>query len=139
MKHVLQMEPWGCGYAVCAMILGRTYEDVKTELRDQVRMPDEGINCMDVLELLGRAGYYYQTRYRWFYNNLEREVWPPEPFAQLHLCQVVVAESSPGAHFVVMEKDGTCRDPLTSEPRKLTDYFRVQQVHGLVKVSTGKP
>jgi hypothetical protein len=57
-------------------------------------------------------------------------------FAYQHVCEVEVHEHAPCNHIVVMLRDGAILDPLCDEPKRITDYFSVLNVMGLVKVGT---
>ena len=133
-SHVLQTDSWGCTFAVIAMLTGRSYASVRDEIRERFNDDNvgatKGITYLDVVHLLIEAGYWTQLKYRWFFNNQEREVWPPAPWAELHYCEVIVKGGS-GSHAVVVLADGTVLDPLTKEPRQLADYEKTNLVVGL--------
>lgn len=139
MKHVLQKDEWGCVFATLAMLTGREYDEIKAEVRE--RFPadskagaEHGINYMDAWEWLSEAGYFWQQRYMYHYRSIPREDWPPAPWCELHYCEVVVTPTSPSSHAVVMLADGSVLDPLTTEPRRLTDYHKTNLVLGLVRL-----
>ena len=117
------------------MLLGRSYADVRQEIQE--RFDDietgttKGITYLDVSQMLHEGGYWGQLRYKWYFHNKQREVWPPEPWAPLHYCEVVVNNGSGGSHAVVMLEDGSVLDPLTTETRRLSDYEKVNLVIGL--------
>ena len=61
-----------------------------------------------------------------------RVPWPPEPFGDVHLCEVTVQQDSPVNHFVVMLQNGRVLDPLTPERKRLSDYHRVLSVAAVI-------
>jgi hypothetical protein len=97
-----------------------------------------GLYLRGVDEYLTEAGYAVARLYRWrsfFIGGSAplREPWPPEPFGEIHVCEVEVYEAAPTYHFVVMVADGKCLDPLTPDPKRLADYFRVLNIAVVVK------
>ena len=133
-RWVGQEEPYGCGAAAIAMLTGRTYQEVVSELGDS--WTEHGLH--DPESLLADMGYALARRYRVMqYHgivNEERTPWPPEPFGDVHICQVYV--SKPMAHMVVMLRDGTVLDPVTPEPKRLADYLDVNWVAAVVRYTT---
>lgn len=129
-RHVRQEDPSGCAIASLAMATGRTYAEVRAGFpgRDFV---ESGISSTRVDEYLIRAGYALRkvTHYDPIAEEF-REPWPPAPFADIHICEVVTSRS----HTVIMLRDGTVLDPLTTEPRRLADYARVYYVAGVYNV-----
>lgn len=132
-QWVGQEEQWGCGCAAVAMLTGRTYQQIKEHVeRDQ---DQDGMHSGAWEEVLAEHGYavakiYRVSAYPW--QNCERDVWPPPPWADLHLAEVVVSGGSRGSHMVVMLADGTVLDPLTPEPRRLANYSAVFWVGAIV-------
>ena len=135
-----QEDAWGCGFAALAMLLGRTYEDMKGDLQE--RALSHGIDFNDMDERLIDAGYALQRRYQIRYteghgadrHKVFNEPWPPKPWAPLHYANVIVSPASPGAHYVVFDMSGHVYDPLTPDRKRLTDYHRVQNVTGIWRV-----
>lgn len=124
---VRQEDVWGCTVAALAMLTGQTYATVKAELGFTFDQPGQGVAVHDCDQYLAEHGYAVARKYPFLYGH-KRAVWPVEPFSALHLCQVIVAEASPGAHMVVMLADGAVLDPLTPLPQRLTAYHRVHNV-----------
>jgi hypothetical protein len=117
------------------MILDRTYAEVKAEIlavHPERDFSARGINYMDADQLLAAWGYATARLFR-YYVSRPREVWPPEPFGAVHLCEVQCAAESAG-HSVVLLADGSVLDPLTPEPRRLTDYYQVHNVALVVPI-----
>lgn len=145
----------GCGVAALAMILCRSYADV---LRDwpiineqcdhwedgkvigkrDVTYNDftkDGISHLCADAYLCDQGYSVQRKYQ--YRSCvrkNREKWPPEPWADVHLCEVKTSQF----HFVVMLRDGEILDPAFGRGRKLADYERIYSVAAVYKVGEVK-
>lgn len=130
---VAQEDSRGCTLAALAMVMGRTYADVKAEIlaeHPERDFSERGINYMDGDQLLAHWGYATARLFRYYVSH-HREVWPPAPFAEVHMCEVECSPTSAG-HSVVMLADGTVLDPLTPETRRLTDYHKVNSVAAVV-------
>lgn len=134
-QWVGQEDPSGCVVACFAMITGQTYAEAFAELQHMWR---DGVPFLGVESILGDRGWYYRRMsINRMHNseapgNWQRDPWPPVPFAPLHLCNVTVAGGTGAFHGVVMLADGTILDPLTPEPRRLSDYAKVTEVVGLL-------
>jgi hypothetical protein len=128
-KWVGQEDAWGCSQAAVAMVVGKTYQEVKAfwDNDDSDYFKKHGKSFYDFDQQLAAYGYATARIYSNF-KGKPRSDWPPAPFGEIHLCTVMVSESSPGGHIVVMLKDGTVLDPLSPEPKSLTDYWRVDNV-----------
>jgi hypothetical protein len=144
-EWVRQEETNGCGVAVLAMILGKSYAEARQLFEGAVDFEKKGIShcCLD--GLLADLGYAVARKYLWRgfrfadhpdHEKDRRSPWPPEPFADLHICQVEVYERSPLAHFVLLLRDGRVLDPLTPEEKRLSDYHRVMNVGGLARIGS---
>jgi len=136
-KAVQQGDRFGCAVACLATVLGRSYEDVRSEIGDVGR----GLTSDVWAEFLALQGYAVQHAYRTDQlTNQPRSAWPPRPWAPVHLC--LVDAGGPGGHLVVMLGDGTVLDPAKrSGPWKLEDYPSVMAITGLFYVgrSLGQP
>lgn len=116
-----QEDSFGCGIACVAMITGQGYADVKAALPDPEYLVKTGMPFRHLSDL----GYVVDN------PRHEATTWPPEPFAELHLCEVHVGDA-PHGHMVVMLGDGSVLDPLTTDGRRLTDYEAVYIVAAVV-------
>ena len=127
--HVLQKESAGCVIASLAMATGQTYQQV----RDWFLRGDfdtYGISYVDAHAYLGEHGY--AVIHQWKHlspRNCDRSVWPPKPFAPVHICFVMGS----GTHAVVMLQDGTVFDPNREGKHLLADYAQVSGVTGVYK------
>lgn len=146
-QWVRQEHTNGCVIASLAMISGKTYREVhddlapqlgnfvdvegKSEWRRGVDFNKDGMAIMfDGWGWLADNGFAIQQRYK-FHYNIERPQWPLDPWADVHLCSVVTTQS----HAVVLLRDGRVLDPLTPEPKKLSDYSKVESMMAVYKVS----
>lgn len=121
----------GCIPACLAMVLGESYEQMCVELEEFAghdgNWDRTGVSASDVDRLLGIRGYFLQRRYK----NWGMQ-WPPEPFAPIHLVQVV--QPSGNQHSVVMGGKGRVWDPLRDRSDlRLTDWPKVNNVIGLCR------
>lgn len=134
-QWVEQVDKGGCGLACLAMLLDTTYARIVEwgpELCGKCGMEDDQME-----QFLASKGMAWQRvwQHREF-DGKEHEPWPPEPWAERHLCSVVQTPLDMVGHFVVMDRDGACYDPADTElkPRRLTDYHEVEWVAGVFKV-----
>lgn len=119
--------------AALAMATGKTYDYVWDYFKNPEHR-ERGITYHEVIAFLGDHGFAVNWKWRNTQNeerNKPREPWPAEPWTDVHIVEV---ENSVMYHFVVMLKDGTILDPLTSEKKMLSDYKRVTQMIGVFKV-----
>lgn len=133
--YVAQPNGYGCAIACAAMVVGKTYDEMESWLLEQglsrermERGAHEGI----WLEMLARHGFAYVNRWRCdpFHNRCDRPVWPPEPFAPIH---IFCADVTVGHHASVMLADGSVLDPFKRERTSLAhpDYRQIHQVVGI--------
>lgn len=133
-RWVAQEDPWGCTLAALAMVLGRTYQDVKAEIladHPERDFSGKGLNYLDADQFLAAHGYATARMFR-YYISRPRPLWPPDPFGRVHMCEVRCTPTSPG-HTVVMLRDGMVLDPLSPEPKRLTDYDQCSNVAAVVR------
>ncbi|MGU3476920.1 hypothetical protein [Methylobacterium sp. D48H] len=131
MDPVRQEDRYGCAIACVAMLLDRTYAD----MRAAVGEPGHGFTHDSLGELLIRGGYALQHVFRIDQvTQRPRPVWPLAPWAPIHVC--TVDAGGPGSHLVVMLADGTIMDPATTTMGRLSDYRAVISMTGLNRVDT---
>lgn len=134
-RYVAQPNSYGCAIACVAMIVGKTYDEMETWMLAQglprekmERGAHEGI----WMESLARHGFSYVNLWRCdpFHNECDRPVWPPLPFAPVHIC---CADVEAGHHAFVMLGDGSVLDPFKRERTTIAhpDYLKVYQVVGV--------
>jgi len=136
-QWVRQEDAYGCVIACLSMIVGRTYADVKAELQCYPAAQGrdfnaEGFNFFEADAYLAEQGYAIARKYR-NYLKQPRDVWPPAPWSDLHISDVIVFEGASMSHAVVVLADGSVLDPLCSERKRLTDYFKVHNVAAVTK------
>jgi hypothetical protein len=136
-RWVQQEDSHGCGIAALAMLIGATYQDVKVDVLPA--FDEHGISHFECDTYLAEHGYAVARKYLTItHARQERSVWPPEPFGDVHLCQVTVRGAIGTAHFVVLLGNGTVLDPLTPEPRRLSDYAYVHNVAAVVPIEAAQ-
>lgn len=129
---IQQQDSRGCVIAALAMITGKTYEEVRDDITVFI---GSGLTSFEADQYLVEHGFAVARKYKHIlYNKSDREIWPPEPWMDMHLCFVWPQKTGRGCHAVVMLKDGTVLDPDTSETKRLNDYYKVDNVTGVVKV-----
>lgn len=134
-SYVAQPNGYGCAIACVAMIVGKTYDEAERWFLDQGlarERLERGVYDALWLEALDRHGFVYVNRWRCdpYHNHSDRPVWPPEPFAPVHIfCSDVAA----GHHAAVMMADGAVLDPYKRERTAIThpDYLQIYQVVGV--------
>lgn len=142
-QWVGQKHTKGCGIACLAMLTGHDYDAVASYY--PVDLNVTGLYMAGVDDYLVDHGFAVARKLQFMsyftgeHGRREREPWPPEPFAEQHLVQVRVYEKAPIDHFVVLLADGTVLDPLTPEPRRLSDYFRIYSVAAVVACPGARP
>lgn len=114
-----QENDFGCGFACLAMLTGKPYTTVRSELLDSYEV---GLDDDSILNYLYEHGFFVSQR-----KGIS------QPFAKAHICKVLVSFESLICHVVVMLEDGTVLDPASQQPKKLTDYLRVLWVAGIYK------
>lgn len=127
MKRVQQEHPDGCGRAVLAMLTGVSYAEVDRQI--VVRDGDRSLELWQQERFLMERGWFERVMLK--ATEAPGGVWPPAPFAPLHLAMVCAGGGSQ-AHSVVMLADGVVLDPNAAHERRLTDWPIVNVVVGLV-------
>jgi len=117
------------------MLIGCTYDEAAAKLcRDPTILDTSGIGYHHVESQLVEHGFAVARKWRIAQpGNQHREPWPCSPFSSVHWCQVDAGGR--GAHAVVMLADGTVLDPMTDEPKRLTDYKQVDFVAAVVPLA----
>lgn len=151
-RWVRQEHAKGCSLAVLAMITGESYDTIRAEV-DQHRnstghsgdWDTSGIGHMDVDRVLFNHGFWTQRVFiGWYRRRLDRTnaddpvryemlpgaVWPPEPWAPMHHCEV--EQPNRHGHAVFMDGEGRVLDPLREGVFSLSDWPRVNNVAGII-------
>jgi len=117
------------------MVTGWSYRDVRALFPTSVA-EREGLMLWEVFQTFAWFGYalrvFGQQKYA-FWPECERAA-AGEPFADVHVCEVVDFEGADGHHLVVMLADGSVLDPLREQPRRLSDYHAVVYVAGVYPI-----
>lgn len=137
---VRQGDAYGCVIASLAMVTGQTYAAVKADLHPYLYLPHgAGIGGLPPTVAEGylvERGYALAKRYRHHEAAVcDRDVWPPRPFADMHLCEVATS----GTHCVVMLADGAVLDPWSGIVPSLSHYSRVFSVTAVWRVRDPLP
>jgi hypothetical protein len=129
----------GCMAAVLAMLLDVDYDTGAALLTDNKPdiLHDTGFSYFTLESVLVNHGFALARKYVTTQpGNKRREHWPVEPWADIHWCEVMAGSANGYAHAVVMLKDGSILDPITPEPKRLTDYVAVNFIAAVVKISS---
>lgn len=135
-EWVQQQHGKGCGPAVLSMLTGMPYEKV-CACWPKIDFNLEGIGKHQVDAFLAIHGFAVQRFYACGWNGEEQHDWPFPPWADAHLCHLIVAEGAPYNHWVVMLGDGTVFDPMVDpkqERRTLAHYYSVNNIAAVIKV-----
>jgi hypothetical protein len=138
MERIQQKHSRGCGIAALSMLTGKSYEEVAVYF-GEIDLDKHGVYLRGMDDYLVDQGFAIARKHMYlgFFTGREatlRKPWPPEPFADLHLCEVEVCENASMNHFAIMLRDGEIVDPLLDDRKALSDYFRVLNVAGIVKL-----
>lgn len=113
------------------MITGQTYQEVKSAFTDRDWVSEAGGVPAELAApaYLSEFGFAFAPKYQHHsYFKKALDVWPAEPFADIHICKVMGSRS----HAVLMLRDGTVLDPNCEKPRRLSDYVRVDMIAGVI-------
>jgi len=135
-QWVGQRHKCGCMAAVAAMIVGVDYDAGARMLTDFPESLDSSASGYFVLESR-LVDHGYAVARKWAITqpgNKRRAQWPVEPWADVHWCEVMAGATNGYAHAVLMLRDGTVLDPMTPEPRRLSDYEAVNFIAAVVPV-----
>lgn len=131
-NYIQQPEPYGCGIAVIAMIMGKTYWEVKEYFEDKTIGPRTGVTFDTFKEILFQNGYLTFHIFKTIVHlQKPREIWPPLPFAPYHW--VTVLNPNRSSHAILWMADGTVYDPFISGKRSLSQYSEITMVMGVWK------
>jgi len=132
-QYVAQPNGYGCAIACCAMILGKSYEEVEAWIAERGctrERLEKGLWDGMWHAVMVAHGYSLVQRHK-FDALAQRvhDVWPPAPFAPIHIACTTV---SAGSHAAVLLADGSVLDPYKRERTTLThpDYREVSSVTG---------
>lgn len=128
-KWVKQEDVNGCVVAAIAMIVNKSYAEVKSELHPK-NLSTGAYTSFEAESYLYEHGYRLVKKWKHVcFSSTDREQWPIEPFAPIHYVSI---RNGDKAHAVVMLADGSVLDPFAdSAPRKITDYEEVCEIIGV--------
>ena len=131
MGWVKQEDVNGCVVASLAMIVGKSYAEVKAELPPK-DLSTGAFTAFTAESYLYEHGYVLLKKWKHICSlDKDREQWPVEPFAPVHYVQVVNGDQGK-AHAVVLLENGDVLDPWAdATPKKLTDYAQVNEIIGV--------
>lgn len=139
-----QEQAYGCGVAALAMLTGQTYRQVAEDFARPLEngsvhdFAKRGLSLQTVDRYLAERGY---AVCRLFLRDLFglRTEWPPQPFADVHLCEVKVLQEARNNHLVIMRRDGSVLDPIGPGRRHLKYYYQVFSVAAVVRLRRPEP
>jgi hypothetical protein len=133
LRWVQQEDDAGCGIACGAMVTGKSYHEVKEELRN---LYHGGLYPKHLDDYLFEQGFFIRRHYKW--NRVTQVVreWPSYP-APLCIACVVANTEADELHLVVV-LNGVVYDPATISIKSLDEYIRVEWVAGLVRPAKRK-
>lgn len=122
-----------CVLATCAMIMDESIDSIRDKFSNSY-CNRCGITDETMTMMLNEHGFGTMWKWKWYEPQKQyRNIWPPEPFAEVHLGKVRVLSNSRLSHSIVMLKDGTVWDPEQDEEKRLTDYEEVLGICGIVR------
>lgn len=129
-KYTAQRENMDCGVACLAMITGKTYDEVKAELKLDI---SDGISEYVLDNYLADNGYAVARIHPFnAYQEKVRDKWPIEPFADMHLC---IVETGVGPHYVLMLTSwDVVLDPAIEGVVNIDEYEEILSIAGIAKV-----
>jgi hypothetical protein len=131
---VPQAESKGCMLAATAMLVGKTYKEIRALVTGAWDFTEAGTNIGVVHALLDQLGFAYQTRYQYDARlDLRRPEWPCAPWADRILCEVRNL-SETGYHAVILLRDGRVLDPWWGVLQGLHRYSHVQSMTAVYPV-----
>lgn len=135
-KHIRQKDSLGCAIACAAMIVGCTYEESREAIVPNWdgKIPPGGY---EVWQFIKSRGFDVVCQREHFFaaRDDKSALWPPEPFADVHLVSLKTHGAGYFNHSVVMLRDGTILDPDCDEPRRMSDYLHIEQISAVLKLN----
>jgi hypothetical protein len=125
-----QLNRKGCGVAVLAMVLEKSYQEVLSSIRPPVDFDRKGMEIEFLFDYLFDRGYAIMVRSRSRHLNPTR--WPPKPWTSKHVL-LVKKRWWQQLHLALLLRDGRVLDPAFGEV-DISAYWRVNAVVGLYKV-----
>jgi outer membrane murein-binding lipoprotein Lpp len=112
------------------MVLGISYEEACEKLGGETGR-SHSYYCDVWDQTISENGWAVQRKWGTMQpGNQKRDPWPLAPWADLHECEVKTSM----IHSVLLLANGTVMDPLTTEPKRLSDYSEVLSMAALYPV-----
>lgn len=129
-KLVLQDDPYGCGVACIATVLGKPYAMVAKDWVTDFNA--NGLDLDTIIEYLMHHGKSILMKHVACFQHkdfLRDEML--RPFAPIHIIRVLPCIDSVNAHVVVMTSDGTIHCPGGTEESDIRASYIISHVLGI--------
>lgn len=129
---VRQEDKSGCAIACMAMVLGKTYQEVKSDLVGDFRDHGDGLTIDEVADYLSDHGFqsiHKATVFRGSGTNWGRE-YLLEPFAPIHIVRIRFRFNTTN-HVVVMTDKGEFLDPDGKSDAEIRESYLIMSCLGL--------
>ena len=139
-RLIRQRHSHDCAIASLAMVMGVSLDEARAAFERvypgataKGQAVTEGITHWETDNVLAEEGFAICRIWCGAKGN-RYEPWPPPPFADVHLVQVVLVN---GGHVVVLLRDGTVLDPAQDAPTTLADprFVAINYVAGVVRIA----
>lgn len=129
---VKQEEKFGCVLACLAMVLGKSYQEVRADFYHDFEK--KGFKVETAIGYLADKGFQFIHKEVGFYNRIDfSKSEMLRPFADCHLVRIKQFFDDPNTHLVVMDKNGKifCPDGATEE--NIKSSYHIGDVWGIYK------
>ena len=131
MNLVLQKEDKGCVIACIAMILGKTYDEVRTDFYQNFNK--KGINANRCIDYICEFGYSVVKKEKVpYHRNTKANLEMIKPFADSHIVIIQEFFDNPVSHAIVMDSKGHLLCP-ENQQISLKEVYSVNTVFGFYK------
>lgn len=129
---VKQDEKFGCGIAVIATVLNKTYDEVRFDFGNDFER--RGMFFHQILDYLGDFGYsIVEKKIRnWNTKDFAKKEML-RPFAPVHIVSVKQFFDGNKSHVVVMTDKGKILCPNGATDKQIRECYLVDQIAGLYK------
>jgi hypothetical protein len=126
---IRQEDDYGCGVACAAMILNKSYAEVRKDFEND--FSKKGVPLKKLVKYIGDHGYQAIRKEVVFYNHKncgDAEMF--KPFAPTHMLLYTPQFDSPNNHVVVMDENGKLYCPGGGTDAEIRSAYRVNEVVG---------